>query len=114
VRVAACAFLKAIRPLELEQGEVVVVFFYQRMRIARLRFSQEWQPSTTHRRARQPGVRALSLISSPRVRICAEKAVLVGELMHRRRVVGAIQAQPLRRLRRRLGALDRDRFERRR
>ena len=31
---------------------------------------QEWVASTTQRRARQPDVRALSLISSPRARIC--------------------------------------------
>jgi len=32
--------------------------------------SHEWQASTTQRRARQPGVRALSSISSPRLRMC--------------------------------------------
>jgi hypothetical protein len=37
----------------------------------RLRFSQEWLASTTQRRARQPGVRIFSAISSPRARMCA-------------------------------------------
>jgi hypothetical protein len=55
---------------ELEQGEVVLVFLRPADQIARLRLSHEWQASTIQRRARQPGVRALSVISSPRVRMC--------------------------------------------
>jgi hypothetical protein len=43
------------------------------MRIARLRFSHEWQASTTQRRAFQSGSRSFSSISSPRVRMCAVK-----------------------------------------
>jgi len=38
--------------------------------------------------------------------------VLGGQRVHRRRVIGAVEAEPLRCLRRRLGALDRDRGER--
>ena len=45
-------------------------FFDQRMRRARLRLSQEWQASTSQRRARQPGVCSFCLISSVRLRIC--------------------------------------------
>jgi hypothetical protein len=45
-------------------------FFDQRIRIPRLRLSQEWLASTTQRRARQPGVRTFSAISSPRARMC--------------------------------------------
>ena len=55
---------------ELEEGEWFSSFFDQRIRIARLRLSHEWQASTTQRRARQPGVRALRSISSPRLRMC--------------------------------------------
>jgi hypothetical protein len=44
------------------------------MRIPRLRFIQEWVASTTHLRARQPGVRAFSSISSPRVRMCGVRS----------------------------------------
>jgi hypothetical protein len=36
-----------------------------------LRLSQEWQASTTQRRARQPGMRAFSAISWSRARMCA-------------------------------------------
>ena len=71
VRVARWAFLNAIRPLaSWSRARWFSSFLDQRMRMARLRFSQECVASTTHRRARQPGVRALSLISSPRVRMC--------------------------------------------
>jgi hypothetical protein len=35
-----------------------------------LRFSHEWQASTTQRRARHPGTSAFSVISSPRARMC--------------------------------------------
>ena len=55
---------------EVEEGEVVLFFLLQRIRMPRFRFSQEWVASTTQRRARQPGVRAFSLISSPRARMC--------------------------------------------
>ena len=40
------------------------------------------------------------------------EAALGGELVRRRRVVGAVETQPLRRLLGRLGTLDRDRVER--
>ena len=73
-RRAAWAFLKAIRPLaSWSRARWFSSFFDQRIRSARLRLSQEWQASTTQRRARQPGVRSLSAISSPRVRMCAVK-----------------------------------------
>jgi len=68
---AVCAFLKAIRPLaSISSARWLWSFFDQRMRMPRLRFSQEWQASTTQRRARQPGVRSFSVISSPRARMC--------------------------------------------
>jgi hypothetical protein len=89
-------------------------FFDQRIRSERLRLSQEWQASTTQRRARQPGVRSLSVISSPRVRMCGREAAPAGELVHPEIVVAAVEAQPLRQLRRRLGPLDRNGVERRR
>jgi hypothetical protein len=69
---AVCAFLKAIRPLaSCRRARWFSSFLDQRMRIPRLRFSHEWQASTTHRRGRQPGVRTLSATSSPRARTCA-------------------------------------------
>ncbi len=69
---AVRAFLKAIRPLaSWSRARWFSSFFDQRTRRARLRLSQEWQASTTQRRARQLGVRSLSSISSPRVRMCA-------------------------------------------
>ena len=55
-----------------EHQEVEVVLFLLRPAdegIPRLRFSHEWQASTTQRRARHPGTRSLSLISSPRERM---------------------------------------------
>jgi len=55
---------------ELEQGEVVLVLLRPADEDGRLRFSQECVASRTQRRARQPGVRALSSISSPRARMC--------------------------------------------
>src|SRR6266545_4390132 len=64
-RRAAWAFLKAIRPqASWSRARWFSSFFDQRIRIARLRLSHEWQASTTQRRARQPGRRALSSISS--------------------------------------------------
>ena len=73
-RRAACAFLKASRPpASCSRARWFSAFFDQRMSSARLRFSQEWQASTTHRLARQPGVESFSLISSPRLRTCASK-----------------------------------------
>jgi hypothetical protein len=70
-RVARCAFLNAMRPLaSCRRARWFSSFLDQRIRMPRLRFSQEWVASTTQRRARQPGVRALSLISSPRERMC--------------------------------------------
>ncbi len=72
--VARRAFLKAISPLaSISSARWFSSFFDQRIRSARLRLSQEWQASTTQRRARQPGVRSLSVISSPRVRMCGVK-----------------------------------------
>jgi hypothetical protein len=69
---AACAFLKAIRPqASCSRARWFSAFFDQRTSRPRLRFSQEWAASTTQRRARQPGVRSLSSISSPRLRMCA-------------------------------------------
>ena len=54
---ATCAFLKAIRPLaSCSKARWFSAFFDQRMSRARLRLSHEWQASTTHRLARQPGV----------------------------------------------------------
>jgi hypothetical protein len=68
---AACAFLNAIRPLaSWRSARWFSSFFDQRIRIPRFRLSQEWVASTTQRRARQPGVRILSAISSPRARMC--------------------------------------------
>ena len=58
--VARWAFLKAIRPLaSWSRARWFSSFLDQRMRMPRLRFSQEWVASTTQRRARQPGVRDL-------------------------------------------------------
>ena len=68
---AVWAFLKAIRPLaSWRRARWLASFFDRRIRIARLRLSHEWQASTTQRRAFQPGVLALSSISSRRVRMC--------------------------------------------
>jgi phytoene dehydrogenase-like protein len=68
---AALAFLNAIRPLaSISRARWLLSFLDQRIRSARLRFSQEWHASTTQRLARQPGVASLSLISSPRARMC--------------------------------------------
>jgi hypothetical protein len=68
---ARWAFLKAMRPLaSWRRARWFSSFFDQRMRIPRLRFSQEWVASTIQRRARQPGVRTFSAISSPRARMC--------------------------------------------
>jgi hypothetical protein len=68
---AAWAFLKAIRPAaSWSRARWFSSFFDQRIRIARLRFSHEWQASTTQRRARQPGWLVLRSISSPRLRMC--------------------------------------------
>jgi len=72
VSLAVCAFLKAIRPLaSWRRARWFSSFFDQRIRMPRLRFSQEWLASTTQRLARQPGVRIFSAISSPRARMCA-------------------------------------------
>ena len=69
-RAARRAFLNAIRPLaSWSRARWFSSFFDQRMSKARLRLSHEWQASTTQRRALQPGVRSLSLISSPRLRM---------------------------------------------
>ena len=68
---AACAFLNAMSPLaSWSNARWLSSFFDQRIRSARLWLSQEWLASTTQRRARQPGVRILSAISSPRARMC--------------------------------------------
>ncbi len=70
-RVASCAFLNAMRPLESwSSARWFSSFLDQRMRIPRLRFSQEWQASTTQRRAFHSGLWAFSSISSPRARMC--------------------------------------------
>ena len=67
-------FLKAIRPLaSWRRARWFSSFFDQRMRMPRLRFSQEWVASTTQRLARQSGLRLRSLISSPRLRMCGVK-----------------------------------------
>ncbi len=65
------AFLKAIKPqASWRSARWFSSFLHQRMRRPRFRFSQEWVASTTQRRARQPGIRAFNLISSPRARMC--------------------------------------------
>ena len=80
----AWAFLNAIKPeASWSRARWFWSFLDQRMRIARLRLSQEWQASTTQRRARQPGVRSLAAISSPRVRMwgvnpCSVASVCIG------------------------------------
>ena len=69
--VAARADPKAIRPLaSWRSARWFSSFFDQRIRIPRSLLSQLWLASTTQRRARQPGVRTLSAISSPRLRMC--------------------------------------------
>ena len=74
-RVASCAFLNAMRPLEsCRRARWFSSFLDQRMRIPRLRFSQEWQASTTQRRAFHSGLWAFSSISSPRARMCGVSA----------------------------------------
>ena len=55
---------------------------------------------------------ALRSISSPRLRMCGVKPVLVDEFARVGVVVGAVEGDPLRLLRGRLGARDRDRVER--
>ena len=113
--VVARAFLKAISPAaSWRRARWFSSFLDQRMRMPRLRFSQEWQASTTQRRARQPGVRAFSLISSPRGADVRRVAVFDRESRASVVVVvAAVEAQPLRLLGRGLGPLDRDRVERR-
>lgn len=75
VRVARCAFLKAMRPLaSWSRARWFSSFLDQRMRIPRLRFIQEWVASTTQRLAFQPGVCIFSAISSPRVRMCGVRS----------------------------------------
>jgi hypothetical protein len=39
----------------------------------RLRFSHDWDASTTHRLGRQLGSRIFAAISSPRLRMCGSK-----------------------------------------
>ncbi len=74
-RVASCAFLNAMRPLEsCRRARWFSSFFDQRMSIPRLRFSQEWQASTIQRRAFHSGLWAFSSISSPRARMCGVSA----------------------------------------
>ena len=89
-------------------------FFDQRIRSERLRLSQEWHASTTQRRARQPGVQSLSVISLAAGANVRHEAAPARELVHPGIVVAAVEAQPLRLLRGRVGSLDRDRVERRR
>ena len=56
---AACARLKAIRPLaSCRRARWFSSFFDQRMRMPRLRLSHEWQASTTQRRAASRGCAA--------------------------------------------------------
>lgn len=74
-RVARWAFLNAMRPLEsCRRARWFSSFLDQRMSIPRLRFSQEWQASTTQRRAFHSGFCAFSSISSPRARMCGVSA----------------------------------------
>jgi hypothetical protein len=64
-----------MRPLEsCRRARWFSSFLDQRMRIPRLRFSQEWQASTTQRRAFHSGLWAFSSISSPRARMCGVSA----------------------------------------
>ena len=95
---------------ELEQGEVVLVF---------LRPADEQRPVTV-----EPGVGGFDdpAASAPTGDADLEFDLLAAradvrrvavpdrELVHRRRVVAAVEAQPLRPLRRRRGTLDRDAF----
>ena len=54
---ATWAFLNAISPLaSCSSARWFSSFFDQRMRIPRLRFSHEWQASTTHRRGFHLGI----------------------------------------------------------
>ena len=89
----------------------MVSFFDQRIRSARLRLSQEWQASTTQRRARQPGVWSFrgDLLAAAADVCCV--AALGDELAHGLVVVAAVEAESLRPAGRRLGPLDRDRVE---
>jgi hypothetical protein len=67
--------LKAIRPqASISSARWFSSFLDQRISSARLRLIQEWHASTTQRRARQPGVRSFSSISSPRVRMCGVRS----------------------------------------
>jgi hypothetical protein len=73
--VARWAFLNAMRPLEsCRRARWFSSFLDQRMRIPRLRFSQEWHASTTQRRAFHSGLWAFRSISSPRARMCGVSA----------------------------------------
>ena len=62
----------------------------------RKRLSQESVRSTTQRRARKPASRLSACASSPRARMWAVNAELLGELAHLVVVVGGVEAQPLR------------------
>jgi len=55
---------------------------------------------------------ALSVISSPRARICAVSPIVAQQLTDFAVVVGPVQAQALRSFALRLGTLDRDRVKR--
>ena len=107
------AFLKAIRPeASWSRARWFSSFFDQRIRIARLRLSQEWQASMTQRRARQPGGAGLELdlvtarADVRRESVGAEQLERVGV------VVGPVEADALRLLLGRGGPLERDRLER--
>ena len=86
-------------------------FFDQRMRMPRLRFSQEWQASTTQRRARQSGSAGLLvdlLAASADVRRRTVSATSVADV---RVVIAVVQAQPLGRSAGWVRPPDRDRVE---
>jgi hypothetical protein len=80
---------------ELEEREVAL-FLHRRSTIARLRMSHEWQASATHRLALQLGWRRSRSISSPRCGRAAHRPP-AEQLGDPGVVLGAVEAQPLRR-----------------
>ena len=106
------AFLKAISPLaSWSRARWFSSFFDQRIRIARLRLSHEWQASTTQRRARAGAARLEVDLVAAAADMRGEP-VLVDEFARVGVVVGAVEGDRLRLLRGRLGPGDRDRVER--
>jgi len=90
VWVAACAFLWAMRPLaSWSRARWFSGFLDQRMRIERLRFSHEWQASTTQRLAPAGGVGLVLDLFAAAADVW-RAAVFDGEFAHTNCVIAAV------------------------